>query len=539
MLRRLTIQNYALIENLDIEFPSGLVIITGETGAGKSIMLGALSLLLGAKGDVSALKDSTKNCVVEGEFETEGETLILRRVISPAGRTRNFINDEPATLAALTEISSKIVDIHAQHQHLLLTDESYQMRVLDYYAGTGSILEEYTGVHEARLQQELKLQQLQEQMAKKEGEMEYRAFQLEKLLEAKLKEGELEDLESEQKQLANSEQIRESISGAVGCMQPVGGTIVQNLKDAVHLLQKCSNFVPELEELCNRLESCRIECKDIEEELEMLAEKVVVSPQRLEQVEERLSLLYSLMRKHGVSTVEELIQLQQELQNDVDGAGEDVEKAAQMEKHIKELSARRKDLAHQLSAKRKDKTDQLASELQESIRDLQMPYAIFKVELADTGKYNAKGTDSVSFMFSANGDKKLNPLQKAASGGELSRIMLCLKSLMAQFTGMPTMIFDEIDTGVSGSIADKMGALIGKMGERMQIFAITHLPQIASKKGTHLLVYKEFDPQNNATTHIKELSPDERVNEVARMLSGASLTEAALENARVLLKETI
>lgn len=539
MLKRLTIQNYALIENLDIEFPSGLVIITGETGAGKSIMLGALSLLLGGKGDVSALKDSSRNCVVEGEFETDGEPLILRRVISPAGRTRNFINDEPATLAALTEISSTIVDIHAQHQHLLLTDESYQMKVLDYFAGTGNILEEYSQVHNGLLVMESQLKQLKEEMARKEGELEYRAFQLEKLLEAKLKEGELEDLENEQKQLANSEQIRECISGAVGCMQPISGTIVQNLKDAVHLLQKCSNFVPELEELCNRLESCRIECKDIEDELEMLAERVVVSPQRLEQVEERLSLLYSLMRKHGVGTVEELLQVQKQLQEDIGGADEDAAKAGQMEQEIKVLSSRREALADELGRRRREKTEELASVLQESIRDLQMPYAVFKVELAATEKYTAKGKDAVSFLFSANGDKKLNLLQKAASGGELSRIMLCLKSLMAKYTGMPTMIFDEIDTGVSGSIADKMGALIGKMGERMQIFAITHLPQIASKKGTHLLVYKEFDKENNATTHIRQLQGEERVMEVARMLSGAELTEAALENARVLLRETI
>lgn len=539
MLKRLTIQNYALIENLDIEFPSGLVIITGETGAGKSIMLGALSLLLGGKGDVSALKDSSRNCVVEGEFETDGEPLILRRVISPAGRTRNFINDEPATLAALTEISSTIVDIHAQHQHLLLTDESYQMKVLDYFAGTGNLLEEYSQVHNELLGKESQLKQLKEEMARKEGELEYRAFQLEKLLEAKLKEGELEDLENEQKQLANSEQIRECISGAVGYMQPISGPIVQNLKDAVHLLQKCSNFVPDLEELCNRLESCRIECKDIEDELEMLAERVVVSPQRLEQVEERLSLIYSLMRKHGVGTVEELLQVQTQLQGDVSGADEDAAKAGQMEQEIKVLSSRREALADELGRRRREKTDELASVLQESIRDLQMPYAIFKVELAATEKYTAKGKDSVSFLFSANGDKKLNLLQKAASGGELSRIMLCLKSLMAKYTGMPTMIFDEIDTGVSGSIADKMGALIGKMGEMMQIFAITHLPQIASKKGTHLLVYKEFDKENNATTHIRQLQGEERVMEVARMLSGAELTEAALENARVLLGETI
>ena len=539
MLRRLTIQNYALIENLDIEFPAGLVIITGETGAGKSIMLGALSLLLGAKGDISALKDSTKNCVVEGEFEIEGEPLILRRVISPAGRTRNFINDEPATLAALTEISSTIVDIHAQHQHLLLTSESYQMKVLDYFAGTGKLLESYANAHNELLRMQAELLQLKENIAKREGELEYRAFQLGKLQEAHLKEGELEELENEQKQLANSEQIRESITGAVGCMQPMGLPIVQNLKDAVHLLQKSSNFVPELEQLCNRLESCRIECKDIEDELEMLAERIVVSPERLQQVEERLSMLYSLMRKHSVSTVGELIAIQKDLEKDMCGADEDISRVAQMEKEISALAKERDTLADELSRRRGGKTEELGSVLQNSIRDLQMPYAVFKVELSQSGKYTANGKDSISFMFSANGEKKLNLLQKAASGGELSRIMLCLKSLMAQYTGMPTMIFDEIDTGVSGSIADKMGALIGKMGERMQIFAITHLPQIASKKGTHLLVYKEFDKENNATTHIRQLQGEERVQEVARMLSGASLTDAALENARVLLKETI
>ena len=250
-------------------------------------------------------------------------------------------------------------------------------------------------------------------------------------------------------------------------------------------------------------------------------------------------MLYSLMRKHGVSSVEELLQVQQQLQGDVSGADEDAAKAERMEQEIRDLSARREALADELSARRREKTEELAGVLQESIRDLQMPYAIFKVELAAAEKYTAKGKDTVSFLFSANGDKKLNLLQKAASGGELSRIMLCLKSLMAEYTGMPTMIFDEIDTGVSGSIADKMGALIGRMGERMQIFAITHLPQIASKKGTHLLVYKEFDKENNATTHIRQLQGEERVKEGARMLSGAELTEAALENARVLLGETI
>lgn len=537
MLKRLSIQNYALIENLDIEFPAGLVIITGETGAGKSIMLGALSLLLGAKGDVSALKDSGRNCVVEGEFEVDGQELILRRVISPAGRTRNFINDEPATLASLTEISSRIVDIHAQHQHLLLTNASYQMRVLDYFAGNSSLVEEYAACHNDLLRAQATLEQLEAEIARKEGEREYRQFQFDKLYEARLRAGELEELETEQKQLANSEQIRESIQGATALMQPMGSSIVQNLKDAEHLLQKCSNFVPDLQQLCNRLESCRIECRDIEEELERIAERIIVSPQRLQQVEERLSQIYSLMRKHSASGVEELLQIQDTLEQELLGSEKDDARREELQREIAALEGRREKLAGELSASRQEKAGELAHTLQEQIRNLQMPYAIFQVALHETEKYTPTGKDIIEFLFSANGEGKLGLLQKAASGGELSRIMLCLKWLMAQYTGMPTMIFDEIDTGVSGSIADKMGELIGKMGEKMQIFAITHLPQIASKRGAHLLVYKEFDGERNASTHIHRIEGQERVMEVARMLSGTSLTNAALENAKELLKE--
>ncbi|MBQ5828343.1 MAG: DNA repair protein RecN [Bacteroidales bacterium] len=537
MLRRLTIQNYALIDSLDIELPGGLIIITGETGAGKSIMLGALSLLLGGKGDVSALKDSSKNCVVEGEFELDGEELILRRVISPAGRTRNFINDEPANLGELVSIASRIIDIHAQHQHLLLTDAAYQMQVVDYFAGTRTLLEKYRGVFSQLQKSEAALEELDANIARIEGEREYRQFQFDKLYQASLKEGELEELEQEQKQLANAEQIRDGIYGAVSLMQPMGSSIVQNLKEAVHILQKSSNFVPELQELCNRLESCRIECKDIEDELETLAGGITVSPQRLEQVEERLSLLYSLMRKHSVASVEELLQVRDSLEQELLGAERSIEDRNALVERIKELEAERNSLAEELSRAREAKIKGLGKTLQDSIRDLQMPYAVFEVALEDAGKYTMQGKDAVQFLFSANGNGKLNPVQKAASGGELSRIMLCLKALMANFTGMPTMIFDEIDTGVSGSIADKMGELIGKMGERMQIIAITHLPQIASKRGTHLLVQKEFDRQNNAATRIRRIEGDERVKEVARMLSGSELTNAALENARELLKE--
>ena len=536
MLKRLVIQNYALIENLDIEFPDGLVIVTGETGAGKSIMLGALSLLLGAKGDVSSLKDSSRNCVVEGEFESDGEEIILRRVITPAGRTRNFINDEPATLAALTAISSRIVDIHAQHQHLLLGDSLYQMKVLDHFAGSGKALEEYRRCYAALQDASLRLKEVEAKIARQESERDYMMFQLEKLQQAKLKEGELEELEAEQAQLANAGEIKENIYAALEAMQPMGVPIVQKLKEAVHLLQKSSNFVPDLEQLCNRLESCRIECRDIEQELEGLAEATVVSPHRLEQVEERLSDIYSLMKKHAAADVSELLCRQRELESSLAESDNDDMLKEQLLKEVAQLEQLREELAAALTGTREAKVKELGSTLQQMIRDLQMPYAVFEVSLTSSDKFTPMGKDNIEFLFCANGNAKTVPLQKVASGGELSRIMLCLKALMARYAGMPTMIFDEIDTGVSGSIADKMGELIGKMGESMQIFAITHLPQIASKRGTHLLVYKEFDGQNNATTHIKAIDGQERVNEVARMLSGAELTNAALENARELLK---
>ena len=552
MLRRLTIQNYALIESLDIDFPGGLVIITGETGAGKSILLGALSLLLGGKSDVSVLKDTSRNCVVEGKFDISGcginlpeildsdsaqddNTLILRRVVAPSGRSRVFVNDEPASLAVLSEISHKLVDIHAQHDHLLLTDKAYQLSVLDYFSGADSLLDSYRETHHQLQRAQAELARMQQINAANAQEREYKEFQLSKLQEASLVDGELEQLELEQKQLSNAEQIKGSLHGSLELLRPMGSSVVQNFKEAVNLLRKCYTFVPELKEVAERLESCRIECKDIEQELENLAEGITASPQRLQIVDDRIALIEDLLRRYNCATVAQLIEYRDKLEAELDGAFQAQEQVEVQQKEVAALMQLRDEKAVELSGKRREKVDELSQVLRDKVRNLEMPYAEFEVQLTDLGNCTESGRDDIRFLFAANGGSKLVEISKVASGGELSRIMLCLKALMAQYTGMPTMIFDEIDTGVSGSIADKMGELIGQMGKNMQVFAITHLPQIAVKGETHLLVYKEFDTDKQAHTNIKLLTGDERVREVARMLSGAQLSQAAVENAKYLL----
>ena len=535
MLRKLTIQNYALIDSLDITFPEGLIIITGETGAGKSILLGAISLLLGHKAEASVFNDPAKNCVVEAEFDDD---LILRRVISPAGRSRSFMNDEPVTLAELTEISNKIIDIHGQHQHLLLSDAAFQLSVLDHYCGAMEDLERYKGVFDEHRSKSEELVKLQKEIDALSSDAEYRDFQLRQLEEAKLVDGELEELEVEQSQLANAESIKGSIHSVAELFNPYESSLVQNLKDASNILSRLSGYLPSFEELAARLESARLEVEDIEQEVERAGEGINISPERLEQVEERMSQLYSLTKKHHCNTIAELIAIRDSLRNTLDGAEELLQRRDNLEKEIAELDRERIHLAKELSKKRSEGAPRLSKCIEEAVRSLEMPRAIFSVEVAESGKLTPKGGDTLRFLFSANGDSRLSDISKVASGGELSRVMLALKSVMARLTTLPTMIFDEIDTGVSGKIADRMGTMIGEMGENMQIFSITHLPQIASKKGAHFLVYKEF-VGDGAKTHIRQLSEQERVMELARMLSGANLTDAAVENAKELLKNNL
>lgn len=537
MLTRLSISNYALISSLDITFPDGLVIITGETGAGKSILLGALSLILGRRADSSVFSDNTRNCVVEAEFHDgkTGEEYILRRVITPAGRSRSFLNDEPVSLADLSTISSRIIDIHEQHQHLLLTDPDFRLGVIDHFAGTAPLLEEYRRVYGEYESKDSEIRSLEDSIAEAERDSEYRQFQLGRLQEARLVSGEQEALEAEQKALAHAEDIRGGLESAYSSLNPEELSVAQLLKDASARLSKYSSYDSRLQPLADRLDSCRIEVSDIEREIEDISSGITVSPERLEAVEERMSLIYSLQRKYGCDSVDALIALRDSLAASLSGTEQQQERLAELKKELEVLDRRRRELADRLSEQRRGACDALSSELQEDIRSLEMPHAVFRAVVTPAERLTLSGGDRLDFMFSANGPASLRDISKVASGGELSRVMLSLKGLLARYTSLPTMIFDEIDTGVSGRIADKMGDMIGRMGERMQIFAITHLPQIASKKGSHYLVYKEFDADGTARTGIRRIEGEERVAEVARMLSGSELTSAAVENARELL----
>lgn len=537
MLQRLSIENYALIDHLDIQFPGDLVIITGETGAGKSVLMGALSLLLGAKADASAIKDKNRNCVVEAEFCDQGREVILRRVVSPAGRSRVFVDDEPVSMDELRELSTRLVDIHSQHQHLLLADRRFQLSALDGFAGLGDMMESYKALYEEYVSKRRELAELTDAIALDEKEREYIEFQYEKLNSARLSAGELQELEQEQTILSSSEQIKEYIARAEQLFEGEENSIESSLREMEGILSRLISYIPEFEDLRARVESSRIELKDVYEDVAAKGANINYSPKRLEEVDNRLALLYDLMRKHGVDSVEALIELRDKLSQRLSkGLDRSLEKEA-LEKKLSSLEKECSEMAMAIHSSRVAASPELSTVLQQKIRSLEMPLANFEVSVRLRDSFAGDGQDDIVFLFNANGGQ-LQELSKCASGGELSRIMLCLKSLMASYVGMPTMVFDEIDTGVSGSIADKMGELIVEMGRNMQIFAITHLPQVASKGSAHFLVYKESDGGQMPQTKIKEISGEQREREIARMLSGSNLTPEALANARVLLKQT-
>ncbi|MHC1780518.1 MAG: DNA repair protein RecN [Bacteroidales bacterium] len=552
MLKSLAISNYALIESLEISFPDGLIIITGETGAGKSILLGAISLLLGAKADKDILKDSNKNCVVEAVFTIErgAETdaifvanslepageILLRRVVSPNGRTRSFVNDEPVSIQFLKDISEKIIDIHAQHEHLLIGDSRFQLSVLDSFAGNSSILERYQSCWTRVKELEKERESLKRQLAQEEQEIEYNKFQFKQLEDAKLIPGELEEKESEFNLLSNAEEIKSSLFQIVELINPTGISFIQNLKEITNIAQKNSKALPVLEQLSERIEVCRIEIKEIEREILSIAEKVSVDPDRASLLEQRLSSLYDLLKRYRAENIEELINIKEQFSTRLESGENIKERLSLTQKELTIFSDEMRSIAQELSDSRIKASLGFANGMQERIRELEMPHAVFEVKIVESVDYEYYGKDNVNLYFSANQNVPSRELSKVASGGELSRIMLCLKAVLARGKGMPTMIFDEIDTGVSGSIADKMGTLIGDLSGYMQVFAITHLPQIASKGECHLLVYKE-NRSGSTITKIKKIENDERIMEIARMLSGKELTQAAIANAKVFLSK--
>lgn len=559
MLRRLQIRNYVLIDSLDIEFPEGLVIITGQTGAGKSILLGALNLALGAKADASVIGEDGGNCVVEVDFyvenpaeamlsllqendlEPEDGHIIVRRVVNPTGRSRSFINDSPVTVQVLSSLAAYLIDIHSQHQTLRLSEPAFRLSALDMFAGNGDLLSEYRAAFAEMGRLESELAAMSSRLEKARSEKEYNASRLAMLESASLKPGELESLEAEQKQLANAEEIKECLCGVESLYygeasgESVG--VDSMLKSMERYLERASKYIPAAAGLAERLSSCRVETDDIVSEVSSVNSATDVSQERLQSVEDRISFLYGLMQKFGCRTVGELLAERDRLDALVSDTSGMEDKVRALSDAVATAGDTVRKLAESLHASREKSAASFASSIQDSVRYLELPYAVFEVQVCQA-PLSQSGNDSVSFLFSASGKNPVD-VSRCASGGELSRIMLSLKAMMARYMDMPTMIFDEIDTGVSGSVADRMGSMICDMGHDMQVFAITHLPQVAAKGDAHYLVSKEIDTASgNAVSSITRLSPEGRVMEVARMLSGSVLTDAAIENAKSLLQSS-
>ena len=545
MLHSLTVSNYILIGSLDISFPEGLVIISGETGAGKSILLGALSLVLGAKADASMVGPHGENCVVEAEFglddeirslleqadlPAEGDRLLLRRTVAKSGRSRSFANDEPVNVNVLQELATRLVDIHSQHQTLRLGDERFRREALDLWAGCTPLREECARAWAKLGESRRELSQLEERLTRAKEEQEYNNARWERLDRAHLVPGELEALESEQKQLAHAEEIKEMLCEAQELLAPESGeSLSGQLREAAKRLEKAGRYIPSLEPLAQRLASARVELDDIAQEVMAVNERSQASPERLEAVEERLSLLYGLLQKHGVGSLEELMDERDRLEGLVLDATTLVGEVEQARKAVQENSLQHDNLCAKLHAAREKGAPGFAAAVQEQLRFLELDRAVFQIGL-ESYAAGADGSDNVRFLFSAEG-RTPSDVSKTASGGELSRIMLSLKAVMARFKRLPTLVFDEIDTGVSGSAADKMGSLVCTMGTQMQVFAITHLPQVAAKGNAHYLVSKE-----GGVTSVRSLDAEGRVQELARMLSGATITPAAIANAQALLQ---
>lgn len=539
MLRSLHIENYILIDSLDIEFPEGLIIITGQTGAGKSILLGALSLLFGARADASVVSDGAQNCVVEAEFDVlSAGHLVIRRVIYPSGRSRSFVNDCPVQLSSLQQLSDRLVDIHSQHKSLLLSDPKFQLSILDHFGGSSQVVSECRSAFHELQSARSALKSLLERRERMEADREYNLSQFRQLEQAKLVDSELETLEQEHGSLANAEQISSALSAAYSQLEDVSGQgdgLSAKLKDAQRQLEHVRQYLPAAAELASRLESARIELEDISSEAYSLLSGMNPSPERLEAVESRLSLLYSLMKKHSCGSVAELIHTREryaKLLEETESLDDELEllreRLAFAEKRYGEISAR-------LHSMRDAAAPRLSSAVEESLHFLELDSARFRV-LVEPSEPGQEGTDRVRFTFSSTGGEPRD-LSKVASGGEISRIMLCLKALMAKYVGMPTLIFDEIDTGVSGSVADKMGRMICDMGRNMQVFSITHLPQVAAKGDAHYIVSKSTRGDGRTVSGIRKAEGEDRVREIARLLSGSEITQAALANARALLDE--
>ncbi|SHE93238.1 DNA replication and repair protein RecN [Mariniphaga anaerophila] len=550
MLTKLAVSNYALISNLEVEFHSGLNSVTGETGAGKSIILGALGLILGNRADLSVLKKQDEKCIVEGVFDVKNYPLkpffeendldydkqtILRREITPAGKSRAFINDTPVNLKTLRSLGLQLIDIHSQHQNLELGNRQFQLNLVDTVAGSEKVLAEYQEVYRMYISQQKKLTELEEKSEKERADLDYWQFQFNQLDEAALQKGEQQELETELEQLNHAEEIKSVFSEVQQLLDDEQLSVINNLKSGHKRLESIQNYISEVPALAQRLESCLLELKDILDETEQLSENTEHDPARIEIVNDRLNLIFSLQQKHHVASVEELIELKDSFDRkigEVTGYDDEIVRLKkELEKQLVELKSK----AKELSAQRKKAFPQIEKAVLKDLHQLGMPKSRLEVEHETLPEFTPGGKDGVSFLFSANVDTPPSEISKVASGGEMSRLMLAIKNVLRTSKALPTVVFDEIDTGISGETAVKMGNILKQFSTSTQIINITHLPQIAAKGDAHFMVYK-YENEGKTFTSIKRLSDSERIEELAKMVGGEKLTDVTLKAAQELLK---
>jgi len=552
MLKSLSIENYALIDSLNIEFAPGFSVITGETGAGKSIILGALSLILGQRADARQIKQGENKCLVEGVFDVskydlkslfdehdwvyEGETCILRREIWANGKSRAFLNDSPVYLNDLKALGDRLIDIHSQHQNLALNDRQFQLLVVDALADTRLLRSEYVSAFHSFRSAAKVLADLKEASRKNKEEEDYLRFQYTALSEAALREGEQEELEAELEALTHSEEIKSGLFAVTNLLSGEDQNVEAMLKSALESVRNVQSVFPKADEIVQRLESAYLDLKDLRSETERLFDEIEFNPDRQQLVEDRLDVIYDLQKKHSVATVRQLIELRDNIGSKLQNIDSMEEKISSAENILSEKREQLSDLARRLSEKRLAAISDIEKELTSRLSYLGMPNARFECRITPKQQPDETGMDDVQFLFSANKNTDLLPVSQIASGGEISRLMLCVKAMIAGATALPTIIFDEIDTGTSGEMADKMGRIMQDMSRNMQVIAITHLPQIASKGDFHYIVYKK-DTEDSTQTYMRQLSSEERITEIARLLSGAETTAQAIENAKVMLRK--
>lgn len=552
MLHHLTISHYALIEHLDIDFNSGFTVITGQTGAGKSIMLGALNLLLGGRADAKSIQSGEKKCTVEASFNIENLGLesffarndidfdatdcIIRREVLQSGKSRAFINDTPVPAAKLKEIGASLIDIHSQHQNLLIRNEHFLIDTLDIIAAHPQVVSDYKCLYGQCKQAEQVLSQLQECSIKGRTDQEYLTFQLNQIDEAQLQPEEQDALENEQHLLAHAEDIKQAFYQAKGLLNTDEMSLSQNLRQAAETLEAISDNYPEATDLAERLRSVRIEVEDIEAEVESKAEDIEYDPQRLNYVEERLNIIYELEQKHNATTIADVLDIAEKLRLELDSIENIEEDIKKQQAEVERLRALRNKLAAQLSKERKTAAKIMEQELIKVLTTLGMPNARMEMQITPRTAPDVSGNDNVIFLFSANKNVPLQDVSAIASGGEIARMMLALKSLIAKRTNLPSIVFDEIDTGVSGTMAECMAQVMQGISANCQVICITHLPQIAARGAHHMLVYKE-DSEGFTRSHIIPLTQAQRVEEIAHMLSGSELTNAAIDNAKALMAQ--